>query len=119
MPWRRPSEYPGAQRQCGSGFYLWNSNHPYGPAVSISYAGRASYRRVPNLRHDERMEMSVQPFHAVTRSLARDRIDQSGERPSETPPTPGIIAREAGVIVLACLGLALAAALLLRMLGTH
>jgi len=62
------------------------------------------------------MEISVQPFHAIERPLGRDRINRSSEQPIETPPSPGLIARETGVIVLVCLGLALAAELLVRTL---
>jgi len=66
----------------------------------------------------------MQPFYPCRSVPARhlttsERVDPSHTELFENPPTPGLILREIGVIVLACLGFALAAELLVRVVGTY
>jgi hypothetical protein len=45
------------------------------------------------------------------------KVDPNSGRPAEAPPTPGEIGREAAVILIVCLSVALAAQLFVRSIG--
>ena len=66
----------------------------------------------------------MQPFYPGRSISARhlttsERVDPRHSGLPEDPPSLGDVLREIGVILLACLGLALAAEVLLRTLGSH
>ena len=66
----------------------------------------------------------MQPFYPARSVAARhlttsERADPRHAELREDPPSLGDVLREIGVILLACLGLALAAELLVRTLGVH
>jgi hypothetical protein len=66
----------------------------------------------------------MQPFYPGRSVPARhlttsERADPRHAALLEDPPTVGMILREIAMILLVCLGLALAAELLVRTLGVH
>jgi hypothetical protein len=66
----------------------------------------------------------MQPFYParsapVRHPTAPEGVDPRHSELVEDPPSPGMILREIGVILLVCLGFGLAAELLVRTLGVH